>query len=213
MILLPDAARTGTFKNLKNKQEKTKTTIIQLLWHFFLTVTILVICSPCDPMTLSIQHESMEGWQAINPITGQRCTNGRLCSSDSWKVRYFHEREEKVSSYTWKRGINGLPESISKSKARKEAEHDSSQTWKPEYSPLLHFHRHDKTKASQEHVLPCANGREESTAIEIKLVAQLQGKKWTEAEPLFSHSVGANPAWQSLYVLLWERAERWARQG
>lgn len=132
-------------------------------------------------MTLSTQHESTEGWQAINPITGQRCIND---SSDSWKVRYAREREEKVSSYMWKRGINGLPESISKSKARKEAEHDSSQAWKPEYSPLLHFHRHDKTKAGQEHVLPCTNGREESTAVEIKLVAQLQAN----SEQRQSHS-------------------------
>lgn len=118
-ILMADAAsRAGTFKNLKSKQEKKKNTI-QQFWLFFLIVIILVIWAPCGPTPLSIQHKSREGWQVINPITGQRCAKGRLCSCGSWQVRYNHERREKTGCYMWKRGTNGLPGGLSKARQEK----------------------------------------------------------------------------------------------
>lgn len=156
---------------------------IQLFWESFSIVSILVICGPTP---LSIQHESMEEQQAINPIIGQRCVNGRLCSFGSWQVRYSWEGREKIYSYVQTKGTISLPEGPSKVKQEKQHSMTGSRSGSQKYSLLFNFHSHAWLKQDRSTCSHAQMGKQAKwTSVEITLAAQLHGKKWTEEEPLF----------------------------
>ena len=113
----------------------------QLFWQFFLIMTILVVWSPCGPTPLSIQDESMEGWQAVNPIIGQSYVNGRLSSFGSWQVRCSQEGRGNTGSYKQTRGTHGLPEGPSEVKQEKQHSVTGARPMSQKYSLLFSFHR------------------------------------------------------------------------